>query len=81
MQWHKNVPRGLRRAFRANGCKYHATAKVLGVNSAHIHNLIIHGKEPKDKDIRIRLFLDHVKPAWVAEATRNLRELLELANA
>jgi hypothetical protein len=54
---HPNTPPRLVKIFKQMDFKYHQVADRLGINVAHIHNLITKGKEPKDKDIRRALFL------------------------
>lgn len=74
-----NVPEKLIAEFHAAAESHSQLARCLGINKAHVWNLMVHGKEPKRKDLREKLFLpakvrENV-PAWVVEATDHLANL------
>lgn len=75
MSYPENVPQALILVFERNEYKFHRTANELGVNVAHVHRLIVRGIEPKNFEIRQKLYLE--KPAWLEQAVRNLIQLLE----
>jgi hypothetical protein len=56
LTFHPDAPKKLVRAFRRAGT-YHATAEALGVNVRYVHDLLRHGVQPKNEEVRIRLFL------------------------
>jgi len=82
-QFPPNVPEKLIRKYLQLKSNQRALARELGVNPAHVNNLLTGGKEPKDKKIRKKLFLPAKSrewiPAWVIEATDNLARLEEQA--
>jgi hypothetical protein len=74
-----NVPPKLIAEFEACECHFRALARLLEVNPAHVHNLLVHGKEPKDKAIREKLFLPakvrQPLPAWAGQGAQILADL------
>jgi len=76
-----NVPEKLVSKYLECESNMSRLARRLGVNKAHIHNLLVHGKEPKDKKLRKKLFLPAKSregiPAWVIGATKYLTDLEE----
>lgn len=74
-----NVPEKLIARFLKCNSNMSRLARELDINKGHVHNLLKHGKEPRDKTIRSKLFLParirEDLPAWVIEATDNLAAL------
>jgi len=79
-----NVPEKLIAEFQDCECNMSRLARHLGLNKAHIHNLLVHGREPRKKELRNKLFLPakvrEDLPAWVIEATDHLARLEEKAS-
>lgn len=82
-QFPPNVPPELIAKFEAAGCNMSELARRLEINKAHIHNLLVEGKEPRNKTLRAKLCLPakvrEAVPAWVIKATRILASLEEHA--
>lgn len=74
-----NVPPELIAAFHAAKDNMSELARRLEINKAHIHKLFIHGREPRNKTIREKMFLPakvrESVPGWVIQATATLAEL------
>jgi hypothetical protein len=74
-----NVPAKLIHLYRELGGNQRALARHLAVNPGHINNLLKHGREPRDPEIRARLFLPkkmrQPMPAWFEQAYNTLAHL------
>lgn len=78
-QFPPNVPQKLISEFHACEDVFRVLARKLEVNPAHIYKLLVYGKEPRDRDIREKLFLPakvrEEVPSWVIQATEVLAKL------
>jgi len=78
-QFPPNVPEKLIADFEAAKCNMSELARRLEINKAHIHNLLVKGKEPRNKTLRAKLYLpakvrEEIAP-WVIQATQTLAAL------
>jgi hypothetical protein len=55
------TPRKLATVIKAHNGKYHPIAKELKVNVYWVHSYITKGKEPRNPEIRARMFLPKIK--------------------
>ena len=73
------MPPKLVRIYQEEKENTRATARRLEVNPGLLWKLLFEGTEPKDPDIRKKLFLPgkfrEPLPAWVVEGTENLARL------
>lgn len=69
-RFHKRAPRKLVQLYKRKGGNCYLVSEEIGVNPAHVWNLLKNGKEPKREDLRRKLFLSTKKTPEELEQAR-----------
>jgi len=64
------IPRRLKAVIKRNNGRYHPIANELGINVFWVYNYIAKGREPRNPDIRKRLFLPPLRKPRAANGQK-----------